>query len=336
MPTMPAWAAHPMPARIRRAIAAVAIAAAVLTTAAGCDGPFSLPSSGAVQTLAPAEPRDRRIYTAPSGPSDGMTPEVVVEGFFDAMPAGVQSDGYRTARMFLAADAASWDGDVAAAVIIGEPRFTRRSSAVGGSHGSGESVVAVDVQVAGRLDRHGLYTVYDDVRDETLAYTLVMENGEWRIADLPAGVLISQTDFDQVYRQVTVQRTDAAHRTLIPDIRWLAWRDWYARAVRETLAAPPDRLGGAAADVAAGRVTLVDAACSIEGDITVTLSASFDDADDPAAPDALDDDTRALLVRLIRLTLADGDLDYETIRILADGGRDHSLDDVALTLGAAD
>ncbi len=99
--------------RVTRTIAAAGAAIACCITMTACSSPFGLPISGSVQTLAPVEQQTQRVYTNPQGPADDAQPETIVKGFYDAMPAGVQSDGYRVAREFLTGSAsAGWNGDL--------------------------------------------------------------------------------------------------------------------------------------------------------------------------------------------------------------------------------
>ena len=118
------WKRHARPLRrvwLRRAAAACAVAALTVPVGA-CSSPFALPTSGDVQTLDPVEQQDKRVYTTPDGPQLDAQPEGIVSGFFNAMPAGVQNDGYRVAREFLSADGvASWNGDKAATIYVGTP-----------------------------------------------------------------------------------------------------------------------------------------------------------------------------------------------------------------------
>ena len=103
--------------RVTRTIAAAGAAIVCCVTMTACSSPFGLPISGSVQTLAPVEQQTQRVYTNPQGPADDAQPETIVKGFYDAMPAGVQSDGYRVAREFLTGSAsAGWNGDSSALV----------------------------------------------------------------------------------------------------------------------------------------------------------------------------------------------------------------------------
>ncbi|HCA73785.1 MAG TPA: hypothetical protein DEP29_01720, partial [Bifidobacterium sp.] len=91
---------------------ALVLAGCMLPMLAGCSNVLGLPESGAVQIMQPAEQSTRRIFTNPAGPTKDARPEAIVKGFFDAMPAGVQSDGFETARRFLTGSASNrWNAD---------------------------------------------------------------------------------------------------------------------------------------------------------------------------------------------------------------------------------
>ena len=211
-----------------------------------CSSPFGLPISGSVQTLAPVEQQTQRVYTNPQGPADDAQPETIVKGFYDAMPAGVQSDGYRVAREFLTGSAsAGWNGDSAALVYSGTPDFRRRANTISAPQGAESSlIVEVELQVVGSLDSHGVYTPSNSTQTRRLPYTLMKKSGQWRISSLESGVVISTADFEQVFRQVSVYQVSTSGKQLIPDIRWLSWRNWRTQAVGEVLSDAPSWLEG--------------------------------------------------------------------------------------------
>ncbi|NEG54357.1 LpqB family beta-propeller domain-containing protein [Bifidobacterium platyrrhinorum] len=284
--------------RIPRALAACACLVALVAPAA-CSSPIGLPSAGGVQEYAPVSQQTKRVYTNPEGPVADDQPEGIVEGFFNAMPAGVQSDGYRVAREFLTPAASSgWKGDTSAVVYDGTPVFTRKASAQTGSPEGGGIVVEAELSVIGTLDSHGLYTPSDASQSTVMTFTMAKSDGQWRISRLDDGVAVSSADFDQVFRQVSVYRLDASGSRLVPDVRWLSWRNWRTLAVRETLENGSSWLSGAVRDVNDANATLaVDSVPLDNGTPRIQLSADFL---------RLGSDERALLVRLIRLTLGDG------------------------------
>ena len=227
--------------RVTRTIAAAGAAIACCITMTACSSPFDLPISGSVQTLAPVEQQTQRVYTNPQGPADDAQPETIVKGFYDAMPAGVQSDGYRVAREFLTGSAsAGWNGDSAALVYSGTPDFRRRANTISAPQGTESSlIVEVELQVVGSLDSHGVYMPSNSTQTRRLPYTLMKKSGQWRISSLESGVVISTADFEQVFRQVSVYQVSTSGKQLIPDIRWLSWRNWRTQAVGEVLSDAP-------------------------------------------------------------------------------------------------
>ena len=288
-----------------RVMAAVMTVVAALSMAGCASGPLGLPVDGGVLSLAPAEQQTRRVYTNPQGPSAGAQPETIVEGFYDAMPAGVQSDGFRVAHEFLTDTAGeSWDGDEGAVIYDGTPVFKRRANTMGSSQGVSSSlIIAVELHIIGTLDERGLYSAVDGGQTSTITYTLVKDGDEWRIDGLEQGVVISSADFEQVFRQVSVYQVAASGIEMVPDVRWFSWRNWRVKAVRELLRGGAEWMRNALAPLDVSRVRLAVNSVPLTDN---TPQVEFDDGIDDLSPD-----DRATLVRLIRLTLGDGNAQYE-------------------------
>ena len=87
-------------------------------------------------------------------------------------------------------------------------------------------IVEVQLQVVGSLDSHGVYTPTDSSTISKVPYILIKRSGQWRISSLENGVVISTADFEQVFRQVSVYQVSTSGKQLIPDVRWLSWRNW--------------------------------------------------------------------------------------------------------------
>ncbi|PLS27489.1 LpqB family beta-propeller domain-containing protein [Bifidobacterium parmae] len=305
--------------RVARAAAVVSVVAAV-SAAGACSSPIGLPVGGGVQAFSSVEQQTQRVYTNPEGPAADDQPEGIVEGFFNAMPAGVQSDGYRVARQFLTSQASEqWKGDLSAIIYDGTPNFTRKATAQTGSpEASGGIVVEVELNVVGRLDSHGLYTPEPSNGSATvLTYAMAQSGGQWRISRLPDGVAVSSADFEQVFRQVSVYQLDAAGKHLVPDVRWLSWRNWRTQAVREVLDGGSAWLGDAVRDVNTTKTALaVDSVPVTDGKPHVQLTGEFL---------RLDQESRVALVHLIRLTLGDG-VSSAQVQVSVDGGDYSTID----------
>ncbi|MBW3089534.1 LpqB family beta-propeller domain-containing protein [Bifidobacterium miconisargentati] len=310
---------------VRRLAAAVMAAVCGLALTACSTGPLGLPTKGAVQTLAPAEQQTRRVYTNPEGPSEDAQPETIVKGFYDAMPAGVQSDGYRVAREFLTSAASSgWNGDSSAVVYGGTPEFRRRANTMSAPQGAESSlIVEVRLQAIGLLDSHGVYRPADSTKTRTISYTLIKTKGQWRISSLEDGVVISSADFEQVFRQVSVYQVAKSGKQLVPDVRWLGWRNWRTQAVNEVLGDVPGWLSGTVHEAELGAISLaVDSVPLKDSAVTVELTSGVT---------MLTSEERALLVHRIRLTLGDGNTGY-TLKVTGDGV-DYSDADSDVKLG---
>ncbi|MBT1163842.1 LpqB family beta-propeller domain-containing protein [Bifidobacterium felsineum] len=289
-----------------------AVAALCFMALTACSSPLALPTGGSVQTLAPVQQQTQRVYTNPQGPVDDAQPEGIVQGFYDAMPAGVQSDGYQVAREFLTSSASvGWNGDNAAVIYSGTPDFRRRANTMTAPQGAESTlIVEVEVQVVGILDSRGLYTPVHDTQPRKLSYTLIKQKGQWRISSLENGVVISTADFDQVFRQVSVYQVSSSGKQLVPDVRWLSWRNWRTQAVREILGSVPSWLEGAVQEPHLATVSLaVDSVPMQDTAVTVSLTNGMN---------ALSDEDRSMLVHRIRLTLGDGNSGYN-LKVTGDG-----------------
>ena len=286
----------------------------LLPVLSGCSNVLGLPKSGAVQVIKPAEQDVRRIFTNPSGPVKDAQPEAIVKGFFDALPAGVQSDGFKTARRFLTGAASNWwNSDAETTVYSGAPQIARKASFADSSAANDEIAVSVRLQVQGMLDSHGVYLAVPE-ETETYDFTLSKVQGQWRIGKLPSGVMVGADDFKQAYRQVSLYQLGTSRKELIPDVRWLCWRDWRARAVEELLNGSAAWLRDAVVDTNTEQVTLRSNGVTVH-DSTIRIRLS-------SVMNRMTDAERSVLVRQLRLSLGDGS--KETSIDVVAGGRNYS------------
>lgn len=306
----------------------VLVAMVLSAVLSACSNPLGLPEKGEVERFPAIEQRSNRVFTNPRGPKNDESPEDIVKGFFDAMPAGVQSDGFRVARDFLTSQAAhAWDGNSLYLVAFGEVTFVKRIRPLKGQSGDNEDYgVDADVRVKGQVDTRGQYSAAESGATRSLNYSLSKVEGQWRIDRAPNVVVILDSDFEQVFRQVTLYRADSWSRYLLPDVRWFAWRDWRTMAVKELLNGDVAWLGGAIRNPNTHSAKLKVNAVPMDNDrARITLNSAFDQ---------LSEADRALLVRQMRMTLGDGDADYAMV-VRTSSGQNYSDADSGLSIQEA-
>lgn len=172
---------------------------------AGCAG---IPSSSAIyqgeETTTDAQ-QVIRVIARP--PVDGMTPDAVVRGFLDA--CADSADGYAIAREYLTGGIqTAWNPNTGTQ-IYDSSRLTMTTT--------GDRIVASapldsSISSTGRLSFNASPSAATEQfkmeKDET---------GQWRIAELPNGLMISRSDFDRSYRATPVYFLGLRERELIPD-----------------------------------------------------------------------------------------------------------------------
>ncbi|MFE1322837.1 LpqB family beta-propeller domain-containing protein [Kitasatospora phosalacinea] len=214
----------------RRALA-IGWAVLLATAATGC---VSMPSGGAPQRLeAPQNAADGlQVHVYPVAPRKGGSPRDLLAGFLDSSNA--DQANYDTAKQYLTALAAkTWKPDAGVVVLAGAPTPS------GPTPSDDDVTVRLTVegkQVAGLDEQHTYQAHSGDTYQR--AFTFVKESdgpdkGEWRISDLPDGLIVDQTNFKNTYKPVHryfFARTDTsgpgpqAARVLVPDPIYLRRR----------------------------------------------------------------------------------------------------------------
>ncbi|MCX4550735.1 LpqB family beta-propeller domain-containing protein [Streptomyces sp. NBC_01387] len=190
---------------------------------AGC---ASMPNSGDIEAVDPSQRNDSQVKVYAVPPKEGAAPAEIVDGFLEAMTSDDLQ--FATARKYLTKGASrSWDPGARTTVLADGP--TRRLSPANdrdAPEGSstfeltGTEVAVVDKQHAYRPD-NGKYRN---------AIHLVRQNGkEWRIDDLPAGLLLSLSDFQRNYHSVNKYYFASAPTSGTPGQDWLVADPVYLR-----------------------------------------------------------------------------------------------------------
>jgi hypothetical protein len=194
----------------RRSVVRTVASVAALTVAmllAGCVG---IPSHSGVnpgplvkngQDAAPAD--------IPLGPRPNASKTEMINDFLQAATSAVGN--YAVAREFLTAKAAqSWVPTKS--VLVREKPASPEDV--------GDNVVDYAVTTNASVNALGIYVEQGTDATQTLSYNFVKVNGQWRISDLPDGIVLSRTSFETAFASYPVYFFDPDFRYLVPDVRW--------------------------------------------------------------------------------------------------------------------
>ena len=302
---------------------------AVLLAALGLGGAGALcscaqlPRDGEVRQSDVVVAEEDALMQSAAGPEVGASPKEIVEGFLRACAAGY-SDGFATARSFLIKTAAdSWRPQEIVMVYTGSESPVVEQV--------GEGVVNLHTRLIGSLDGTGILTPRND-EDYAVSYSLTADStGQWRIGELPGGVLLPDPVFGQEFSAYLLHFLSFDRERAVPELRWTALRTAAPTLMRLLL-------GGPSAWLAPGADTLVppglrllgglDAPLPADGAVTVSVSSE-------AA--ALDPTGRALLVAQIERTLTQvAGIHSVSVRALGDEEDPRDADAGTALGGAAD
>jgi hypothetical protein len=213
----------------RRALAAAA--ALVCLLSAGC---VRLPDNGPVRVG--NEPDESQLDDGfrfdPRPPQRGESATEIVQHFLDAMTANpIQTS---TARQFLAESAAaSWSP--------GRRMITYAFS----STPSGAGRVHVNLTDAHWLNARGVWQGALPPAQSRLDLPMVIQDGEWRIGDVPDAMIVSENWFQARYRQVSLYFFDQAAEILVPEPVFVPRGSQQVTSlVHGLLSGPPEELRG--------------------------------------------------------------------------------------------
>ncbi len=190
--------------------AGVTVVASVTSVAllAGCS---TLPHDTNPQILQTYQPNaeDEPV----EGPIDGREADLLLRDFYTA--SAIPGGDYAAARAFLTPAAAeSWDpeGDLLLVDAID-------INTVSGTKSADERSFAVRGTVIGKLQEGGSYVPENGAYEAEITLRLV--DGQWRIDDLPAGIVIERTELRNHYRPENLYFFGTSGTTLISDRRWV-------------------------------------------------------------------------------------------------------------------
>lgn len=283
----------------RRAAAALAL----LLAAAGVAGCASVPAESPVQIV-------RRVTEGaegepPPGPADGIDPLGLVRAFVEASASS--TDQHSAARRFLADPAPEWDDGATLTVL--DSLFDTVPAPGAPDPSTGVTRVRVRGTAVGRLSSSGSFEPGQEPvqADVTLVRS---EAGQWRISDLPPGVLVPLQYFREEYRAVRTWFVDPARGLAVPDQRHVPAFPQAAQVSRvlDLLLAGPSGavLGSVTSQLREARLRS-NAGLGGSGELVVDLT-QVGELDEPA---------RRLLAAQVVLSLSE--VNVQRVRLLVDG-----------------
>lgn len=259
--------------RTRRGIAVVGttLAAVVLASCA------TVPTSGPVREGGDLrlEREDVAVPFIATPPQPGASAANVVRGFLRAS-ADFRND-HRVARLHLTPQARQrWRTGASTTVYdrVEAPPAPPEES----------STVTVRGSEVARIDAEGSYRRTPPGSEVVRSFTMARVDGEWRIAALDDGLLLSLVDVQEVFRQVSLYFLSPTRDTLVPDTVLLPELPGLStRLVSRLLRGPTAELRGAVATAfPQGTQLEVPAVPVREGLVTVSLNETAQRANDDA------------------------------------------------------
>ncbi|MFE2544601.1 LpqB family beta-propeller domain-containing protein [Actinacidiphila glaucinigra] len=215
-------------------------------------GCASMPSGGEVHKVggekhADTDPQVRVFGVKPQG---GETPSEIVSGFLEATTSD-EAD-YATAKLYLTEDQGKrWKPGSGITVLSGAlSQLQEPGTTADGKDGDSTQITLTGAKVATVDDRHAYHaengTFSSGIR-------LTKEDGEWRIAGVADGLVLSEADFQRFYRSVDTfyfaapgpgaKDAAASRDALVADPIYLRKRiNALSNAVNALLAGPTDWL----------------------------------------------------------------------------------------------
>ena len=209
------------PARSWRARALAILVIPVLLLVA-C---VQVPSAGPVETGDEvAGALDAEFFFVPDGPAAEATQEEILRGFL-AAATGAQNN-YRIARLFLAEQTATtWNPQASTLVRAREGSVTRDD----------DDTLRYAAPIIAAVDAFGRYSAAEGGVQELEPFDFVEVDGEWRIAAVGDGIVLSQQEFPSAFSQHTLHWFDPSFTNLVPDLRWFPSRSEVATSIVQAL-----------------------------------------------------------------------------------------------------
>lgn len=177
----------------------------------------------------------------PDGPEPGDSIGEIVRGFL-AAGAGT-GNNFSVAKSFLTeAEAQEWNPQESVSLLPNDTDLDSLNYEVT----SDQKTLTMSAPVVGLVNSSGIFNSTKPGTQSNMEFSLRQENGEWRIASAPDGLLISQTDFRTIFLNYSLEFFTSDYSYLVPDSRWFLRSSSTPTAImNELLSGPAPYLAGA-------------------------------------------------------------------------------------------
>ncbi|MDO4908643.1 MAG: MtrAB system accessory lipoprotein LpqB [Corynebacterium sp.] len=150
-------------------------------------------------------------------PKPGEDPDLLLRDFFAA--SGIPTQQHQAARAFLTEDASNRWNDSTSMTIVDRIDVNATLNPTSAAGDANTVTYVVRGGVVGNLGNGGVYTPTSGNLEAT--FVLKRVDGEWRIDQLPSGVIIERTELQANYTPRELFFLDPTEKILVRDRRWV-------------------------------------------------------------------------------------------------------------------
>lgn len=181
------------PVRATARIGSLGISAVLLV---GC---ASMPDSGDMRDVESTPRQDSKVRVFALPPADDAEPQEIVQGFLEALTSDDLE--YETARKYLTGKALKeWDPGESTTVLAEAP--TPYTPVTGEGPDTDEYRYELSGKNVARVDGQHAYRPTSGEYRKTVHLTRVKDTKQWRIDQLPPGVVLGRSDFERNYKSI--------------------------------------------------------------------------------------------------------------------------------------
>jgi hypothetical protein len=186
-----------------------------LCTAGSLAGCATMPASGRVAVRDDRNQHqpfdDPYLRILPVKPQNGWTPDQVVSGFLTAMASF--DDDHAALKDYLA-PGVKWKPGLRPKVTVLDGVQTPTGTV---KDGDTTTVIQVAGKKLGTILESGQYTAEDEKTYKTSFSLKLVAPGKWRIAEVPDGLLLKQSDVERAFRTINLYFFAPDETVLVPD-----------------------------------------------------------------------------------------------------------------------